>query len=394
MSVTAAGGFVAAAGAVGIKAGEGPDLAVVATADGRPVPAAGVFTSNRAAAAPVRSSRDHLDRTGGRAAAVLLTSGNANAATGRPGHEAVETLCRLVADEIGSLPEEVLACQTGLIGVPFPLEGVGPRVAGVVARRAAGAAAGEAAASAIMTTDTVRKEAVARGTGPGGAAFTVGGMAKGAAMLAPDMATMLAVLTTDAAADPATLQLVLAGAVGRTFNEMTVDGCTSTNDTVLLLASGTAGPVGEDALATAVADVCASLSEQMAADAEGATKLAHVRVTGAASDAEAHRAARKVAGSLLVKCSLNGEDPYWGRVVSELGSAGVEFDLDQVAVRYGGVAVCVGGTAADHDVAAVATHMKGRTIELHCELGLGPGAGAVTATDLGYGYLDENRTTS
>lgn len=394
MSVTAARGFVAAAGAVGIKAGDGADLALVATADGRSVPAAGVFTSNKAAAAPVQVSRAHLATTGGRAAAVLLTSGNANAATGRPGHEAVETLCRLVAAEIGSAHEEVLACQTGLIGVPFPLEAVGPKVAGVVAGRAGGAAAGSAAAAAIMTTDTVRKEAVASGATGTGGTFTVGGMAKGAAMLAPDMATMLAVVTTDAASEPATLRRVLAAAVGPSFNAMTVDGCTSTNDTVLLLASGAAGLVDEAALAEAVGAVCASLSEQMAADAEGATKLAHVRVTGAASDAEAHRAARKVAGSLLVKCSLNGEDPYWGRVVSELGSAGVDFDLDRVTVRYGGVAVCAGGTAADHDAAAVAAHMKGRAIELHCDLGLGGGAGAVTTTDLGYGYLDENRTTS
>ncbi len=394
MSVTAAGGVVAAGGAVGIKPGGAADLAVVATADGRAVPAAGVFTDNLAAAAAVRVSQAHLGATGGRAAAVVLSSGNANAATGRAGQDAVEALCRCVAGEMGTAPEEVLACQTGLIGVPFPIDAVVPRVPAVVAARAAGEAAGVAAASAIMTTDTVRKEAVARATGIGGARCTVGGMAKGAAMLAPNMATMLAVLTTDAAADPATLQRVLAAAVGPSFNAMTVDGCTSTNDTVLLLASGAAGPIPEAVLAGAVGEVCASLSEQMAADAEGATKLVHIRVTGAASDGEAHRAARKVADSLLVKCSLNGEDPYWGRVVSELGSAGVAFDLDRVTVRYGGVAVCARGVAAVHDAVAVAAHMKGRTIELACDLGMGDGNGAVTTTDLGHGYLDETRTTS
>ncbi|MGH9081838.1 MAG: bifunctional glutamate N-acetyltransferase/amino-acid acetyltransferase ArgJ [Acidimicrobiales bacterium] len=399
--VTAPAGFVAAGGPVGIKPGGEPDLAVVATADGRPVAAAGVFTDNRAAAAAVSVSRSHLAATGGRAAGVVLTSGNANAATGAPGEAAVLSLCRLVAAGIGSAPEEVLAGQTGLIGVPFPIETVEPRVAGVVDLRAGGEAAGAAAANAIMTTDTVRKEAVATGrtgavTGRAGAGrpFTVGGMAKGAAMLAPRMATMLAVLTTDAGADPQVLAEVLAGAVGPSFNAMTVDGSTSTNDTVLLLAGGAAGPVGRSELEAAVGEVCASLAAQMVADAEGATKVVHVVVTGARSDGEAHRAARKVAGSLLVKCSVNGEDPYWGRVVSELGSAGVDFEMDRVTVRYGGTAVCVGGVAAGHDEAAVAAHMGGRHVEIGCELGLADGTGAVTTTDLGHGYLDLNRTTS
>ena len=312
MSVTAPQGFVAAGGPVGIKAADAPDLAVVATDDGRPVPAAGVFTANLATAAPVQVSRAHLAATTGQAAAVVLTSGNANAATGQPGMAAARRLCELVANSVGSAAEEVLVCQTGLIGVPFPLGVVEPLVGGVVAGRAGGDAAGRAAAEAIMTTDTVRKEAVARGPA-GGGSFTVGGMAKGAAMLAPNMATMLAVLTTDAAAEPAVLQEILRAAVVPTFNSMSVDGCASTNDTVLFLSSGRAGPVDRDVLAGAVTDVCGALAGQMVADAEGATKVVHLQVTGAATDGEAHRAARKVADSLLVKCSLNGEDPYWGR---------------------------------------------------------------------------------
>jgi glutamate N-acetyltransferase/amino-acid N-acetyltransferase len=394
VSVTAARGFVAAGGAVGIKGAGAPDLAVVATEDGRAVGAAGVFTQNGAAAAPVQVSRAHLAASGGRAAAVVLTSGNANAATGAPGRAAAERLCALVGEGVGAPAEEVLVCQTGLIGIPFPIEVAAPGVGPVVAGRAAGAVAGLAAATAIMTTDTVAKEAVSVGTGAGGRAFTVGGMAKGAAMLAPNMATMLAVLTTDAEAGPALLHEVLTAAVGPSFNSMTVDGCCSTNDTVLLLASGRAGPVDAAALGAAVAEVCASLARQMVADAEGATKVVHVRVTGARSDLEAHRAARKVADSLLVKCSLNGADPYWGRVVSELGSAGVAFEMDRASVAYGGVAVCVGGVAADHDAAAVAAHMAGRHIEIACDLGVGPGEGAVLTTDLGHGYIDENRTTS
>lgn len=392
MSVTSPGGFAAAGGSVGIKPGGAPDVAVVATADGRPVPAAAVFTQNRAAAAPVQVSRRHLAETGGRVAAVVLTSGNANAATGERGLVVAEHLCELVAGAIGSEPRDVLVCQTGLIGVPFP-SGVLGKVPAVAVAAAEGEEAGSAAATAIMTTDTVRKEAVVQ-AGAGGRSFTVGGMAKGAAMLAPDMATMLAVLTTDAEAEPASLHDVLSHAVASSFNAMTVDGCTSTNDTVVLLASGTAGPVDPDELAAAVAGVCQSLAFQMVDDAEGATKIARVTVTGALSDAEAHLAARKVASSVLVKCSLNGADPYWGRVVSELGSAGVAFELDRTTVRYGGTVVCAGGVGIEHDADAVASHMAGRYVEIACDLGIADGEGAVLATDLGHGYIDENRTTS
>jgi glutamate N-acetyltransferase / amino-acid N-acetyltransferase len=389
VSVTAPAGFVAAGGAVGIKASGEPDLAVVASADGNPVPAAGVFTTNLAPAAPVQVSREHLARTGGQAAAVVLTSGNANAATGGAGRSAAVALCGQVAEEIGAETEQVLVCQTGLIGVPFPLDTVLGRVRGVVAGRGPGEKDGEAAARAILTTDTVRKEAVARTGG-----CTVGAMAKGAAMLAPRMATMLTVVTTDARLEPAQLHQALASAVGPSFNALTVDGCTSTNDTVLLLASGLAGPVGIDDFTEVLGEVCRSLAGQMAADAEGATKVVAVRVTGAATDADAHRAARRVAESQLVKCSFNGEDPYWGRVVSELGTAGVAFDPDRVAVAYGGITVCSGGVAATHDAAALKTHMAGRHLELECDLGLGSGSGAVLTTDLGHGYIDENRTTS
>ncbi len=392
MSVTAALGFVAAGGAVGIKAGGEPDLAIVATADGRAVPAAGVFTQNLAAAAPVQVSREHLAKSAGRAAAVVLTSGNANAATGAAGIESARRLCGLVADGVGVAPHEVLVCQTGLIGVPFPV-GVLAAVPPVVAARAAGEEAGRAAAEAILTTDTVRKEAVAS-VDAAGARCTVGGMAKGAAMLAPHMATMLAVVTTDAEAQSGTLRSLLADAVDASFNRVTVDGCTSTNDTVLLLASGEAGPVPADRPGAALGEVCCSLAEQMVADAEGATKVARVVVTGAASDAEAHAAARKVASSLLVKCSLNGADPYWGRVVSELGSASVAFDLSLTSVAYGGIVVCAQGTAAAHDADAVAAHMAGRSVEISCDLGIGGGEGAVLTTDLGHGYVEENRTTS
>jgi len=389
VSVTAPKGFVASGLASGIKASGAPDLALVASVAGA-VPAAGVFTANLAAAAPVQVSRAHLAATSGRAAAVVLSSGNANAATGAPGVTGAERMCALVAGGLGVHPTEVLVCQTGLIGIPFPLAPVETGIPALVEARLADRDAARRAATAIMTTDTVCKEVTIEAVG-----FSVGGMAKGAAMLAPNMATMLAVLTTDARCDPGTLAVALHRAVESSFNRMSVDACTSTNDTVLVLANGASGTtVPVDALADALGQGCTDLAAMMVADAEGATKVSHVVVTGATSDDEAHRAARKVAESLLVKCSLNGEDPYWGRVVSELGSAGVPFDLDLVEVAYGGVAVCRGGVAVDHDADKVREHMAGRMIELRCDLGLGTGTGAVMSTDLGYGYIDENRTTS
>jgi glutamate N-acetyltransferase/amino-acid N-acetyltransferase len=248
---------------------------------------------------------------------------------------------------------------------------------------------GAAAAEAIRTTDTVRKEVLVEGEG-----FTVGGMAKGAAMLAPNMATMLAVLTTDAAVDPAQLHAALTDAVTNSFNALSVDGCTSTNDTVIVFAGGAAGPADAVAVASALTEACTSLAAQMAEDAEGATKVARVRVTGAASAEDAKRAARKVAESQLVKCSLFGADPYWGRVVSELGTAGVALDPDVVEIAYGGVVVCAKGVAVAHDADAVRVHLQGRRIELAADLGIGEGAATILTNDLTPAYIDENMRTS
>jgi glutamate N-acetyltransferase/amino-acid N-acetyltransferase len=269
---------------------------------------------------------------------------------------------------------------------------MGPIEAGIpalVAARSGSARSGEDAATAILTTDSGRKEVLVEYP-----TFTVAGMAKGAGMLAPDMATMLAFLTTDAAVEPGPLADLLRIAVRDSFNSMSVDGCTSTNDTVILMASGRAGVADPNVVVDAVTEACSTLAGEMLADAEGASKIVQVRVTGARSDGEAHRAARKVADSLLVKCSLNGADPYWGRVASDLGSAGIDFDLDRLAIEYGGITVCREGIAADHDPAAVAQHLSGSLIDIHCRLGLADGDGVVMGVDLGYGYIDENRTTS
>jgi glutamate N-acetyltransferase/amino-acid N-acetyltransferase len=320
---------------------------------------------------------------------VVVSSGNANAATGRRGRADAEAMCALVAQGLGVADHEVLVCSTGLIGIPLPMERIVEGIPRLVAARSGDPAAAGDAATGILTTDSGRKEVLVEGH-----AFSVAGMAKGAGMLAPNMATMLAFLTTDAAIEPGVLADLLRIAVGDSFNAMTVDGCTSTNDTVVLMASGRAGPADPNVVVDAVTEACAGLADQMVADAEGASKIVHVRVTGARSDGEAHRAARKVADSLLVKCSLNGEDPYWGRVASDLGSAGVDFEMDRLAIDYGGVTVCRDGVAAAHDAAAVARHLAGPAVDIHCQLGLADGNAVVMGVDLGYGYIDENRTTS
>ncbi|HET6952326.1 MAG TPA: bifunctional glutamate N-acetyltransferase/amino-acid acetyltransferase ArgJ [Acidimicrobiales bacterium] len=389
MSVVAPAGFVAAGVACGIKASGDADLSLVATADGAPVATAGVFTQNLVVAAPVVVSRRHLAATGGRAAAVILSSGNANAATGARGEADAERMCARTAAEIGCAADEVLVCATGLIGYDLPMDAIDRGVPTLAAARGSDPGHGIAAAEAIMTTDTRRKEAVVRGDG-----FVVGGMAKGAAMLAPNMATMLAVLTTDAAVEPDVLTDVLRAGVADSFNAMTIDGCTSTNDTVLLLASGRAGAPDPDAFAAAVAAACLDLAQQMVGDAEGHTKVVRVRVSGAASDADARQAARKVAESQLVKCSWFGGDPYWGRVASDLGTAGVKLDPAALSIAYGGTVVSRGCEAVAHDAAAVAEHMAGEHLDLHCDLGVGDGAARVLTNDLTYGYIDENKGTS
>jgi glutamate N-acetyltransferase / amino-acid N-acetyltransferase len=389
VSVTAPGGFTAAGVAARIKPSGDADLSLVVTADGRPVTAAAVSTTNKMAAAPVVVTRRHIDVTSGRAAAVVLNSGCANAATGQKGIEDAERMCARVAAEIGCATEEVLVCSTGLIGVDLPMDAVERGIVALAAARSADADAAVAAAQAILTTDTTRKETVVRAPG-----FVVGGMAKGAAMLAPDMATMLAVLTTDVEITPREASDALRDGVAESFNAITVDGCTSTNDTVILLASGAAGPADPEVLRAAVAEACLDLATQMVGDAEGHTKVVRLVVTGAASDGEARAGARKVAGSQLVKCSWYGKDPYWGRVASELGSAGIAFEPDLLTVRYGDLTVAEGGVTVPVDGDALAAYMEQEWIEVTADLGLGPGTARLLTNDLTHAYVDENMGTS
>ena len=346
LGVTAAAGFGAAGVACGIKPSGGLDLALVV---GRPgTIAAGTFTTNQVVAAPVVWSRRRLAASAD-ARVVVINSGNANACTGPAGDEAVLACARRAAAELGCAPEQVLACSTGVIGVPLE---VGRLIDGIAkAARDVGPSGGQAAADAIRTTDTVSKQA---GVGFDGA--TLGGMAKGAAMLAPELApaglshvgtpaghtgqlhaTMIAVLTTDAVAEPRALRGVLAEACASSFNRVTVDGAQSTNDTVLLLASGSSGvrPHADD-LGEAVQAVCYDLAGQMLADAEGGTKVFSVHVGGAGTVDAASAVARRVADSPLVKTAVYGGDPNWGRILQAAGAAGVPFDPARVRLEVRG----------------------------------------------------------
>jgi glutamate N-acetyltransferase/amino-acid N-acetyltransferase len=400
VSVTAVPGFAASGLASGIKESGAPDLAMVATTDAAPVTAAGVFTGNLVAAAPVQISRRHL--ADGRAAAVVLSSGNANAATGEQGRADAFRMCELTAHAVGCAPTDVLVAQTGLIGIPMPMDPVESGVPKLGAQLTADAAGGLAAADALLTTDTVRKLTCQPVELPMQGAATVAGMAKGAAMLAPAMATMLAVLTTDVAIAPGPLQHALQAAVDTSFNALVVDACQSTNDTVLVLANGAAGnePItattgfAYGALVEALTAACADLAHQMATDAEGATKCVTLTVRGARSPAEARQAARTVASSQLVQCSLYGKDPYWGRIISELGVSGAVFDPERVEIAYGEVVVCREGIAAPHDAAALATAMEQRDLSITCDLGNGNREATMLFTDLTHAYVDENMGTS
>ncbi len=386
MSVTAAEGFVAAGCHAGIKKRR-YDMALLATEDRQPVAAAAVFTQNKFFAPPVDVSRTRLGANGGRAAAVIVSSGNANAGTGPAGKADAEAMCAAAAEALGIAVEQVLVCSTGVIGTPLPMDRIltaTPKLARKLSR-----AGGEDAARGILTTDHRAKEVTVRGS-----SFTVGGMAKGCGMIAPNMATMLAFLTTDAEVSAEELQAVLRDASDRTFNTLNVDGATSTNDTAMLLASGRRGRPDLAEFADAVHRACEDLTLQMARDAEGMTKMVTLRVTGAASDAEARIAAKGIAENNLVKCSWYGGDPYWGRLLAAAGSAGIAFDTDRTSVAYGGIIVSRAGTNAEHDGHAVATHMAGERIEIEVALGLGNGAAQVIGIDLGPGYIKENSVTS
>ncbi len=386
MSVTAAEGFVASGLHAGIKTRR-HDMALLATDDRNPVTCAAVFTQNRFVAPPVELDRSKLADNGGRAAGIVVNSGNANAGTGKPGLADAERMAAAAAAASGVTERDMLVCSTGIIGAPLPMDRILaaiPKLADRLSREGA-----EDAALGILTTDKVAKQAVIRAS-----TFTLGGMAKGCGMIAPNMATMLAFLTTDADVPPDALQRILTEASDRTFNTLNVDGATSTNDSAFLLASGRRGACDLSEFADAVHRLCEDLTLQMARDAEGMTRMAMLRVTGAKDDRDARAAAKAIAENNLVKCSWYGSDPYWGRLLAAAGSAGVAFETGKSAVLYGGIKVAEAGAPLLHDQEAVAAHMKQEQVEIEVRLGLGDGEARVIGIDLGPGYIKENSVTS
>lgn len=383
--VTAAGGFRAAGLAAGIKGDGALDLALLA-AD-RPVPVAAVFTTSLAAAPPVELDRHRV--ASGVARAVIVNSGCANAATGRAGLEDAVTMTAGVAAALGCADDDVLVCSTGVIGSRLPLDRITAAIPALVAGMGADAGAGLAAATAIMTTDSVPKQAVAHGDG-----WVVGGMAKGAGMLRPDMATMLAFLTTDAVVGSSTLAGALGEAVATTFNCLDVDGCQSTNDSTILMASGDSGITPDPAgFAAAVRQVCAALTRQLAADAEGASKVVTIEVRGAADDAAARRLGKAVADSALVRAAFHGADPNWGRVLGALGVAGVPLDQTRVDIGFAGHQVCRGGVASGFDDRVVSAAIAG-DFTMSIGVGEGPGLATIVTTDLTPDYVRFNSDRS
>jgi glutamate N-acetyltransferase/amino-acid N-acetyltransferase len=382
VTTTAAAGFRAAGVAAGLKASGDRDVALVVN-DGPLTAAAGVFTSNRVKAAPVLWSQQVL--TSGALRAVVLNAGGANACTGPAGFADTHRTAEHVAAVLGCGAGEVAVCSTGLIGERLPMD----RLLAGVDKAAAdlSATGGDPAADAIRTTDTVAKTTVVRRGG-----VTVGGMAKGAGMLAPGLATMLCVLTTDAVATTQELDTALRRAVRTTFDRIDSDGCMSTNDTVLLLASGASGEEpGQPALDEAVHAACEDLARQLIADAEGATKDVLVEVAGAADEDDAVEVGRAVARSNLLKCALFGNDPNWGRVLSAVGTTGAAFEPDAIDVAINGVWVCRAGAAAE-DRSLV--DMSGRAVTIRIELDAGDAFAAIRTTDLTTAYVHENSAYS
>jgi glutamate N-acetyltransferase / amino-acid N-acetyltransferase len=382
VSITAAEGFRAAGVAAGLKASGAPDVALVVN-DGPSDVAAAVFTSNRVKAAPVLWTQQVIKD--GRLGAVVLNSGGANACTGPEGFADAHQTAEHVAAALRFGAGDVAVCSTGLIGERLPMATL---LAGVDAAVAALAVDGGAlAAEAIRTTDTHAKQAVVQQGG-----WTVGGMAKGAGMLAPGLATMLCVITTDAVTDASTLEVALREATRVTFDRVDADGCMSTNDTVIVMASGASRvqPTAHE-LSGAVRRVCADLAAQLLADAEGATKEVEIEVVGAASEDDAIEVGRSIARNNLLKCALFGNDPNWGRVLAAVGTTAATFEPDRLDVAINGVQVCRNGAAGesrDH------VDLTGRKVHILVGLNAGGAAATIWTNDLSHAYVEENSAYS
>lgn len=383
--VCAPQGFAASGVIAGIKVSGNPDMALVVN-QGPEKTAAAVFTTNRVQAAPVTVSKKHI--ADGKLAAVVLNSGNANACNGQPGIADALEVCQKVADGLGVDVTEIGACSTGLIGDRLPMDIVLSGVPKLIEGLGSDAAAGTAAAEAILTTDLVAKQAVAHGDG-----FTVGAMGKGVGMISPSMATMLGVITTDASVSEEMAHEAIAKASEVTFNRLDIDGSTSTNDTVIVLANGASGvKPSQEEFDKAVLSVCDSIARQMQSDAEGVTKRVSVTVRGTGGAEDALVAARIIGRDNLFKCAMFGSDPNWGRVLAAVGTAPVEMDPEHITVSFNGHVVCrdTGGTPDAREV-----DLSGKDIAVEVDLGTGnPEEATIRTTDLSHDYVHINSAYS
>jgi len=387
--VATARGFRAAGISAGIKANRNPDLALIVS--DVPATAAAVFTINKAQAAPVVVSKEHLEKSGGVVRAIVVNSGCANACTGEAGMTAAREMASATAALVGCAPEQVLVASTGVIGVGLPMDKIRSGLPQAFA--ALGSNQGPQAARAIMTTDPFPKEASAAVT-IGAKTVTIGGMAKGSGMIEPMMATMLGFVTTDAAVAQPILRRALVEVVNDTFNAITVDGECSTNDTVMLLANGQSGvTIGEAEYAAFVAGlraVCLELALGIVRGGEGATKLVTVTVSGAASPAEARKAAKAIANSPLVKTAIHGGDPNWGRLIAVAGRAGVAFEPQRAKVTIGSIVLFEHGRPYDDRAPQAAEYLRGTDLAVGVDLGAGSDASTVWTCDLSAEYVKIN----
>jgi len=388
--ITAPAGFLAAGVNAGIKKSGKRDVCILAATS--TIPAAGVFTTSATAAPPVLLSREYL--AGGLLRAVVVNAGNANACTGEPGMHDARAMASAAADALGCAPGEVAVCSTGVIGVPLPIDLVTAGIA--AAADELDTTNAEDAAEAIMTTDTFAKQLAISAT-VDGRTFTVGGMAKGSGMIQPNMATMLAFITTDAPLSPASCDAILRAAVARSFNRITVDSDTSTNDTCILMASGSEGgaelepgTVGHRAVAAAVLEVATALAQMVVRDGEGATKFVTVTVRGAITEADAERAAFAIANSPLMKTALFGQDANWGRVAMAVGKSGATIDPARLEIVFAGIVTCRNGMATGFNEEEAARALAEPEIDLLVDLHVGEAEATVWTCDFSYDYVRIN----
>jgi len=388
--VTAPAGFLTAGVSAGLKRSGKRDVCVIAAA--APCSAAGVFTTSATAAPPVLVSREHL--SAGTLCAVVVNAGNANACTGEPGLAHARTMADVAAAALGCAAGEIAVCSTGVIGVPLPIDRVAAGISAAV--EALDSGSDDDAAEAIMTTDTFPKQ-LAVTVSAEGRTFTIGGMAKGSGMIQPNMATMLAFITTDAPLAPTACDAMLRSAVARSFNRITVDSDTSTNDTCILMASGVEGGAAlvpgsapYEAVAAAIAEVATALAQMVVRDGEGATKFVTITVRGAVSERDAELAAFAIANSPLMKCALFGEDANWGRVAMALGKSGAHIDPAAFEIVFAGIVMCRNGTATGFDEEEAARALSEPEVEILVDLHVGEGEATVWTCDLSYDYVRIN----